>query len=139
MDLDKQIYAGISDDDLEAEIVESEEIQSELTSTIAQVKCFMLQFQVLAHFPRSSSPSQVSQINTSSSLASSETDTLPTPQSSIHEEDTYHDSTKQNPSLSLTSDLGISNTFHTKPHELQLCAACLPRLDLSTFSGNPLE
>ena len=34
VDLDKQISAGISDDDLEAEVLESEEIQSELSSTI---------------------------------------------------------------------------------------------------------
>ena len=39
MDLDKQISAGISDDDLEAEILESEETQSEFSSTMTWVKC----------------------------------------------------------------------------------------------------
>ena len=58
VDLDRQISAGVSDDDLEAEILESEEIQSELSSTMARVKRLMQQFQqVLTHSPRSSSPS----------------------------------------------------------------------------------
>ena len=55
VDLDRQISAGVSDDDLEAEILESEEIQSELSSTMARVKRLMQQFQqVLTHSPRSS-------------------------------------------------------------------------------------
>ena len=120
MDLDKQISAGISDDDLEAEILESEEMQSELSSTMARVKHLIQQFQVLTHCLHSSSPSQVSQTNRSSSPASSENDTLLTsPQSPVHEEGTYHELTKQNPSQRLTSDLDVSNTSHTKPHELR--------------------
>ena len=62
VDLDRQISAGASDDNLEAEILESEEIQSQLSSTMAQVKHLMQQFQqVLINSPRSSSPLQVSQ------------------------------------------------------------------------------
>ena len=155
VDLDRQISAGISDDDLEAEILESEEIQSELSSTMALVKRLMQQFQqLLTHSPCSSSPSQVpqttrspsqvSQTTRSSSLASSETDTLPTPpQSPVHKEDTaHHHSTKQNPPQRSTSDLDMLDASHTKLHEPQLginSAVRLPRLDLPTFSGNALE
>ena len=155
VDLDRQISAGVSDDDLEAEILESEEIQSELSSTMARVKRLMQQFQqVLTHSPRSSSPSQVqqttrspsqvSQTTRSSSPASSETETLPTPpQSPVHKEDmAHHHSTKQNPPQRSTSDLDVSNASHIKLHEPQLginSTVRLPRLDLPTFSGNALE
>ena len=44
IDLDKQISAGISDDDLEAEILESEEIQFEFSSTMTWVKCLCSNF-----------------------------------------------------------------------------------------------
>ena len=44
MGLDKQIFAGISSDDLEAEILESEEMQSEFSSTMAWVKCLCSNF-----------------------------------------------------------------------------------------------
>ena len=115
VDLDRQISAGVSDDNLEAEILESEEIQSHLSSTMAWVKRLMQQFQqVLTHSPRSSSPLQVSQTSISSSLASSETDTLPTlPQSPVHKEDTHHHSTKQNPPQRSSSDLDVSDASHT--------------------------
>ena len=155
VDLDRQISAGVSDDDLEAEILESEEIQSELSSTMAKVKRLMQQFQqVLTHSPRSSSPSQVqqttrspsqiSQTTRSSSPASSETDTLPTPpQSPVHKEDmAHHHSTKQNPPQRSTSHLDVFDASHTKLHEPQFginSTVRLPRLDLPTFSGNALE
>ena len=156
VDLDRQISTGVSDDDLEAEILESEEIQSELSSTMARVKRLMQQFQqVLTHSPRSSSPSQVQQTTRSpsqvsqtttrsSSPASSETNTLPTPpQSPVHKEDmAHHHSTRQNPPQRSTSDLDVSDASHTKLHEPQLginSTVRLPRLDLPTFSGNALE
>ena len=93
VDLDKQIFTGVSDDDLEAE----EEIQSEISSTIARVKRLMQQLQALTHSSRLSSPSQVSQIDRSPSPSSSDTHTesLPTPpQSPGHQEDTHHDLTE---------------------------------------------
>ena len=103
----------------------------------------MQQFQVSTHSPHSSSPSQVSHTNRSSSPASSQTDILLTPpQSPVHEEHTYHDLTKQNPSQRLNSDLDVSNTSYTKLHEPRLgsnSTVHLPRLDLSTFSGTTLE
>ena len=103
----------------------------------------MQQFQqVLTHFPHSSSLSQVSQITRSSSPASSETDTLPTPsQSPVHKEDTHHHSTKQNPP-EINLRLNVFDASHTKLHEPQLGingAVRLPILDLPTFSGNALE
>ena len=156
VDLDKQISAGISDDDLETEVLESEEIQSELSSTIARVKCLMQKLQALTHSPRSSSPSQVSETNISSSRASSETTTLPTPpQSPVHQEGTHHGMTEcptehmhsdsqgtQGKPQRLTSDILISNTPLTEPHMSQHginSTVRLPRLGLPTFSGDALE
>ena len=49
LDLDKQISAGIGDDDLEAEILESEEIQSDISSTTARVKQLMEKLQAPPH------------------------------------------------------------------------------------------
>ena len=154
VDLDKQISAGISDDDLEAEVIESEEIQSELSSTIARVKRLMQKLQALTHSPRSSSPSLVSETNRSSSRASSETTTLPTPpQSPVHQEGTHHGMTEcpaehrdsqgtQGKPQRLTSDILTSNTPLTEPHMSQHginSTVRLPRLDLPTFSGDALE
>ena len=45
VDLGRQISASISDNDLEAEILKTEKIQSELSSTMAWVKHLMQQFQ----------------------------------------------------------------------------------------------
>ena len=154
VDLDKQISAGISDDDLEAEVIELEEIQSELSSTIAQVKRLMQKLQALTHSPCSSSSSLVSETNRSSSRASSETTTLPTPpQSPVHQEGTHHGMTEcpaehrdsqgtQGKPQRLTSDILTSNTPLTEPHMSQHginSTVRLPRLDLPTFSDDALE
>jgi len=56
VDLDKQIAAGISDDDLEAEILESEEIQSEISATVARMKHRMQVLQAQTHSSCPSSP-----------------------------------------------------------------------------------
>ena len=45
VDLDRQVSAGVSDDDLEAEILESEEIQSELSSTMVGFALSKIKFQ----------------------------------------------------------------------------------------------
>ena len=92
VDLDKQIFTGVSDDDLEAEILESEEIQSEISSTIARVKRLMEQLQALTHSSCLSSPSQVSQTNRSPSPSSSDTHTesLPTPPQSPGDQENTH-------------------------------------------------
>lgn len=76
LDLDKQISAGIGDDDLEAEILESEEIQSNISSTIAQVKHLMEELQAPSHSSCLSSPLQASQTNRSPSMASKDTERL---------------------------------------------------------------
>ena len=47
MELDKQIFGGISDNDLETEILESQEIQAEISSTMAWVECLMQDFKCL--------------------------------------------------------------------------------------------
>jgi len=56
VDLDKQIAAGISDDDLEAELLESEEIQSKISATVTRVKHLMQVLQAQTHSSLPSSP-----------------------------------------------------------------------------------
>ena len=153
LDLDKQISAGISDDDLEAEILESEEIQSDISSTIAQVKRLMEELQAPPHSSRPSSPLQEPQTDSRSSSRASldtQTETLLTPsQSPDHQEDTHHDVTEHRSSRSTHNQLqsshqtsDVPNTSCTEQREPQYgtnSAVRLPRLDLPTFSGNALE
>ena len=106
-------------------------MQSELSSTIVRMKHLMQKLQALTHSPRSSSSSLVSETNRSSSRASSETTTLPTPpQSSVHQEGTHHGMTEcpaehsdsqgtQGKPQRLTSDILTSNTPLTEPHMSQ--------------------
>lgn len=152
LDLDKQISTGIGDDDLEAEILESEEIQSDISSTIARVKRLMEKLQAPPHSSRPSLPLQVLQTDRPPSAASSDTqtETLPTPpQSPDHQEDTHHDVTEhvssqgthnQPQRLHSMSDVpNASSTEPREPHYGTNSAVRLPRLDLPTFSGDALE
>ena len=93
----------------------------------------MQKLQALTHSPRLSSPSQVSETNRSSSRASLETTTLPTPpQPPVHQEGTHHGMTEcpaehmhsdsqgtQGKPQRLTSDILISSTPLTEPHMSQ--------------------
>ena len=150
-DLDRQISVKVSDDDLEDEILETENLQFQVFSTIARVKRRVQKLQApTPQSPPSSPPSN----SRSPSPSSSDTDTesLPTTQASEPRENTQSDFTESvHPQDTQTKPQGSADRQNvsdslTKPPELQFRqqhlsnAVRLPKLDLCTqFSGNTLE
>ena len=149
-DLDRQISVKVSDDDLEDEILETENLQFQVSSTIAWVK---RRVQKLQAPTRQSPPLSPPSNSRSPSPSSSDTNTesLPTTQASEPRENTQSDFTKSvHPQDTQTKPQGSADRQNvsdslTKPLELQFRqqhlsnAVCLPKLDLCTFSGNTLE
>ena len=146
VELDKQISAGIGDDDLESEILESEEIQAEFSSTMAWVKRLMQKLQVPTrsshhhlhkrsmdhHYLRT--PNQGLHWLCLSRQAVRKTLTMTQVNSTLHRDHQMHSRNHR------TSD--ASNTSHTKPCDLEHgvnSTVRLPGLDLPTFSGDALE
>ena len=92
-DLDRQISFKVSDDDLEDEILETKNLQFQVSSTIARVK---RRVQKLQAPTRQSPPSSPPSNSRSPSPSSSDTDTesLPTTQASEPRENTQSDFTE---------------------------------------------
>ena len=154
IDLDRQISVKVSDDDLEAEILESEDLQFQISSTIARVKRRVQKLQALTRkSPPSSPPSNSRSPSPTSSSTDTSTDTesLSVSQASETLENTQSDftesvhlqDTQAKPQRSADRQ-NVSDSL-TKPLELQLQqqhlsnTVRLPKLDLCTFSGNMLE